>query len=226
MDKIKSFTLILICSLSGFLFSFFIFNSNTVLRLIDGSYSQLKLKFSKSNSPAQEKKNPSELFKKNSSLKKEYQNQKNIEQTIDYECRSMIRKEITYIDNFQSEGLSVRKNNFTVYKLAFDYENQKFLFCKNVGTFEFNKVYTKGEWQFEFDKLLKQCDTYSYCNPIKIFAYAKNNKYSNVKKISVFKTVGNVNGKIGALEYYGEYDKGNDIFDLNIDYTSLIKYYL
>ena len=125
MDKIKSFTLILICSLSGFLFSFFIFNSNTVLRLIDGSYSQLKLKFSKSNSPTQEEKKSSELFKKNTSLKKEYQNQKNIEQTIDNECRLMIRDEIRYTDYSQSYGLSVRKNNFSVYKLGFDYENQK-----------------------------------------------------------------------------------------------------
>ena len=224
MDKIKSFTLILICSLSGFLFSFFIFNSNTVLRLIDGSYSQLKLKFSKSNSPTQEEKKSSELFKK-ISLKKEYQNQKNIEQTIDNECRLMIRDEIRYTDHSLSHGLSVRKNNFSVYKLAYDYENQKFLFCKNIGTFEFNKIYTKDKWQFEFNKLLKQCDIYTNgngCIPIEIFAYAKNNKNSNIKKISVFRAVGNSNL---IYLYNGIYDVG-DIFDLYVDYKYWIKNYL
>ncbi len=79
------------------------------MRLINESYSQLKSKFSKSNPPAHEKKQSSERFKKNLSLKKEYQNQKNIEQAMDNECRSMIENEITYIDSFYDTGLTIRE---------------------------------------------------------------------------------------------------------------------
>ena len=225
MDKIKFPFLffILISTLIGFFSGSLIINPNSAMRLINESYSQLKSKFSKSNPPAHEKKQSSERFKKNLSLKKEYQNQKNIEQAIDNECRSMIENEITYTDSFYSTGLTIRENDFTVYRLKKDSSTGKFRSCKNIGTFEFNKVYRKDDWLIEFSKFLVQCDDAPYhCDPIGINAYGKNLKVypshveNKLKKDWVFRA--GARGENDSLLYnnYFGYDTGSniDIFNL------------
>ena len=148
------------------------------------NYSQVKLKSSKNPFLNFSKKLTSETFNKIASLKNDYRKQENNKQDAINKCR---RLKISYVDwPFPHySGLTVRTNNFSVYEFT-TFRDALFLpigqSCREVGRYEFNKVYSLGEMQIEFSKSQGQC--VKGC--ISIFAYTKDYQNQKVKKNEVF----------------------------------------
>ena len=154
------------------------------------NYSQVKLKSSKNPFLNFSKKLTSETFNRIASLNNEYRKQENNIQEAINKCR-LLKNEISYVDQWYPgphiTGLTVRTNNFSVYKFT-SFKDEYSLpigqSCREVGRYEFNKVYSYRERQIEFFKSQGKCVDSKGC--ISIFAYTKEYQNQKVKKNEVF----------------------------------------
>lgn len=113
MDKIKLLFYFAISFFIVYLGGNFIFNSSNTLRLINESYSQLKSKFSKSNSPSQsKKKQSSELFKKIAFWRQFKRERLNVLDCSDSFMRGWDSKYIDYIAYNTKNGERYIYNSF------------------------------------------------------------------------------------------------------------------
>ena len=174
---------------------------NAAENYFESNYSQSKVFKVKSKFPKyfflnNSKKETKKISKSIASLRYEYQRQADKIQSDINNCSYLKKYEISFADEGKywelnkieyNTGLTVRTNNFSFYTFkSLRDEQGRFMgqSCRQVGKFEFNKIYKIGRVQYEIFKQSGKCNKY-YCNEIEIKAYRKRNN-GPVEIINVF----------------------------------------
>ena len=141
---------------------------NAAENYFESNYSQSKVFKVKSKFPKyfflnNSNKETKKISKSIASLRHEYQSQVDKNQADINNCSYLKKYEISFVNEGKYwphnkyeyiAGLTVRTGNFSLYRFKSLYEQGKFMgqSCREVGKFEFNKIYRIGKKQVEFFK--------------------------------------------------------------------------
>ena len=141
---------------------------NAAENYFESNYSQSKVFKVKSKFPKyfflnNSNKETKKISKSIASLRHEYQRQVDKNQADINNCSYLKKYEISFVNEGKYwphnkyeyiAGLTVRTGNFSLYRFKSLYEQGKFMgqSCREVGKFEFNKIYKIGGKQVEFFK--------------------------------------------------------------------------